>query len=156
NLSSAFFAALSAAGVERLSRRLGAAPLLALSAGLAFGVSPTLWSRAVEIEVFALNAAFVAAILFVCAGFLLSPLLLPQALTWRLALLAFLFGLSLTNPLTCLFLAPGCGLSALVAVRRTMLSSGSPNSAPSTSAPVPSAPSSSSASIHPSAFSLHP
>src|SRR5262249_42284723 len=83
NLSSAFFAALSAAGVERLSRRLGAAPLLALSAGLAFGVSPTLWSRAVEIEVFALNAAFVAAILYVFVGFVFSPPLPTPPPAWR-------------------------------------------------------------------------
>src|SRR5207253_1963990 len=73
NLTSAVFGALAGAGVLGLARRLGASPLAALLAGLAFGVSPTLWSRAVEIEAYTLNAAFVVDILLVAVSLLLTP-----------------------------------------------------------------------------------
>ena len=145
NLSSAFFAALAAVGVERLSRRLGAGPVVAALVGLTFGVSPTLWSRAVEIEVFALNAAFVAAILYLCLHLILSPprpfSSAPSPITdlqRRLMLLAFLFGLSLTNHLTTLFLGPGCLLAGFIALWR-QVHSAQPNSpvTPNLLDPVP-------------------
>jgi hypothetical protein len=63
NLTSAFFGALAGVGAFALARRLGAGPLPALLAGLAFGLSPTLWSRAVEVEAYTLNAALVAGML---------------------------------------------------------------------------------------------
>jgi hypothetical protein len=66
NLTSAFFGALAAVGVERLARRLGVSPLVGVLAGLAFGLSPTLWSRATAIEAYTLNAFFVAVILNLC------------------------------------------------------------------------------------------
>ena len=187
NLTSAFFGALAAVGVERLARRLGAAPLVALLAGLTFGVSPTLWSWAVEVAPYTLNAVFVATLLYLALDYLLLPVSsggasrssgIPASATpassttlsikprtarlgcirefwprrisapsqptqvdfvpllqrfqppgrWsatiggytpRLYLLAFLFGLSLTNHLTSLMLAPAIAVAVgLGALRR--------------------------------------
>ncbi len=109
NLTSAFFGALAGVGVERLSRCLGAAALPALLAGLAFGVSPTLWSRAVEVEAYTLNAALVAGLLLLCLRLIAQPPAAPARLQNALALL---LGLSLTNHLTTLLLAPAVALSA--------------------------------------------
>ncbi len=115
NITSAFFGALAGVGVERLSRRLGASPVVAVLAGLTFGVSPTLWARAVEVEVYTLNATFVLAILYLALGFLdpaddsaphTSSRLQLTSYQLRLCLLALVFGLSLTNHLTTLLLAP--------------------------------------------------
>jgi hypothetical protein len=118
NLTSALFGALAAAGALKLARRLGAGPLAALLAGLAFGLSPTLWSRAVEVEAYTLNAAFVTALLLLSLR-LASPAAEEAHTAHRdLGLLALLFGLSLTNHLTTLLLAPAAGLATLVALRR--------------------------------------
>ena len=122
NLTSAFFAALAAAGVQRLARRLGASPIIALLAAFVFGLSPTLWSRATSIEAYSLNACFVASILNLAvdlahfgnpepgseAGRPYSRFPLQSGY-----LLVFLFGLSLTNHLTTLLLAPAC-LAAVI------------------------------------------
>jgi len=108
NLTSAFFGALAGVGVERLARRLGAAALPALLAGLAFGAAPTLWSRAVEVEAYSLNAALVAGLLLLCLRLIETPPA-PPRLQHAVALL---FGLSLTNHLTTLLLAPVVALSA--------------------------------------------
>ena len=110
NLTSAFFAALAAVLAQRLARRLGAGPLPAVLAGLLFGVSPTLWSRAVEVEAYTLNAAFVAALLYLAID------IADTGTTRRLPLAAFLFGLSLTNHLTTLLLAPCLAVAALTAL----------------------------------------
>jgi len=115
NLTSACFGALAALGVERLARKLGTSPLAALLAGLAFGVSPTLWSRAVEVEAYTLNAALVVGILYLCVHLIQSPDFVIRDAYW----LAFLFGLSLTNHLTTLLLAPACLLALLYALRTT-------------------------------------
>ena len=112
NLTSAFFGALAGVLAARLARRLGAGLVPALLAGLAFGVSPTLWSRAVEVEAYTLNAALVAAILFLAVDMAQTHSLR------RLPLLAFLFGLSLTNHLTTLLLAPAIVFSVFIAARK--------------------------------------
>jgi hypothetical protein len=121
NLTSAFFGALAAVGVERVARRLGAHPLTALLVGLAFGVSPTLWSRAVEVEAYTLNAAFVVGILY----FLIQLVDGSGRHGPRTArLLAFTLGLSLTNHLTTLVLAPACLLALLVNYRQSLIADG--------------------------------
>jgi len=132
NLTSAFFGALAGVGVARLTRLLGASALVATLAGLAFGVSPTFWSRAVEIEAYTLNAAFVVAILYLALRLLRDhsdsnnavhpqlPTLAPSVSAGvtnyqlRLGLLAFLFGLSLTNHLTTILLAPAVAAALLM------------------------------------------
>lgn len=111
NLTSAFFAALGALLAQRLTRRLGASLLPSLLAGLTFGVSPTLWARAVEVEAYTLNAALVAALLYLAAD------MAATRTTRRLPWLAFLFGLSLTNHLTTLLLIPALGLAIFLALR---------------------------------------
>ncbi|MCC7358103.1 MAG: DUF2723 domain-containing protein [Anaerolineales bacterium] len=106
NLTSAFFGAAAGVGAERLARRLGAGPPAALLAGLTCGVAPTLWSRAVEVEAYTLNAAFVAALLLLS----LRLTARPPAPARLPALTALCFGLSLTNHLTTLLLAPAVGV----------------------------------------------
>jgi hypothetical protein len=119
NLTSAFFGALAAVGVARLARRLGAEPAAAGLAGLAFGLSPTLWSRAVEVEAYTLNAALVAGLLLLSLDLIREPRAYITLQVShrshrisRLTLLAFLFGLSLTNHLTTLLLAPALAFAA--------------------------------------------
>ncbi|MGH2522455.1 MAG: glycosyltransferase family 117 protein, partial [Anaerolineales bacterium] len=127
NLTSAFFGALAGVGVERLARRLGCAPLTALLAGFTFGVSPTLWSRAVEVEAYTLNAVLVAAILYLLLMLVngSSSVIREASRAQRVGrlpssvyLLAFLFGLSLTNHLTTLVLTPACLVATLMAASR--------------------------------------
>jgi hypothetical protein len=70
NLMSAVFAALAAGFVYRLcirsieSRRTYSASLAGLVAGYAFGLAPLIWSQAVITEVYALQAFFVALVLY--------------------------------------------------------------------------------------------
>src|SRR5262249_38053321 len=113
-------------GVAELTRRLGASPLVAALAGLTFGVAPTFWARAVEIEAYTLNAAFVVAILYLALNILdlsvpsSSGAVGPLQITdyqLRLCILAFVFGLSLTNHLTTLLLAPPALAAALMGFR---------------------------------------
>jgi hypothetical protein len=118
NVTSAFFGALAGVGVERLARRLGATALPALLAGLAFGLSPTLWSRAVEVEAYTLNAALVAGLLLLALRLIAQPPAGPRLQN----ALALLFGLSLTNHLTTLLLAPVVALSAARAAWFTLSS----------------------------------
>ncbi|MCC6190142.1 MAG: DUF2723 domain-containing protein [Anaerolineales bacterium] len=118
NLTSAFFGALAGVGAHQLARSLGAAAPAALLAGLAFGLSPTLWSRAVEVEAYTLNAAFVAALLLLAVRLADKERAAPRAARRALCLLALLFGLSLANHLTTLLLAPAAALAALVALRQ--------------------------------------
>ncbi len=108
NLTSAFFGALAGVGVERLVRALRPSAVVpALLAGLAFGVAPTLWSRAVEVEAYTLNAALVAGLLLLCLRLIARP---PAARRVP-NVTALLFGLSLTNHLTTLLLAPVVAVS---------------------------------------------
>ncbi len=60
NLSSAIFAALASTLLYLALTELEDAALPALLTALTFAFTPTLWSRAVEAEVYALNAAIVA------------------------------------------------------------------------------------------------
>ncbi|MBI3362118.1 MAG: DUF2723 domain-containing protein, partial [Chloroflexi bacterium] len=112
NLSSALFGIAASLGVYALVWRLSREPiddsashpgtsLPAVIAALTFGLSFSLWSRAVEAEVYTLNAAFVVSFLW-----LLISLLRPPTSNLQLPLLALLFGLSLTNHLTTILLIP--------------------------------------------------
>ncbi len=109
NLLSAVFGALAAALTYPTARRflarthpdlsLSAARLVGFLAALTFTVTPTLWSQAVQAEVYTLHALFTVALLYVC----LAPGI-------RLWLAALLFGLSLAHHSTTLLLLPGLGL----------------------------------------------
>jgi hypothetical protein len=105
NLTAAFFAALAAVGVERVTRRLGARPLPALLAGLAFGLSPSVWARATEIEAYTLHAALLSILVYLGLELIDRRDEAPPRPVYALA---FVFGLALTNHLTTLMLAPAC------------------------------------------------
>ncbi len=109
NLLSAASAALAAAVVALLVKKTyGGARRFAwaggLIAGLAFGLSPLLWSQAVIAEVYALHALFVALILS-CLPLGLVSVGEPHAV-WRNRLTGLLFGLALGNHLTTVLLVP--------------------------------------------------
>ncbi len=126
----AFLSALSAAAacglVALLVRRSGAlwlhkinpaAPAgLTAAAGVAAGLllafSPVLWSQAVIAEVYALNALFVALILWLAFEWLRAPT--NRLLYWT----AFLFGGGLANHQTLVFIAPGLLLAVAARDRR--------------------------------------
>jgi len=100
NLSSAVFAATTVLLVYLLCLRLTKCVVPSCVAALLFGLSRDFWSQAVITEVYALNALFVALVIF-------------ALLIWRdtrddrhLLLASFSMGLSLTNHLTSGLLLP--------------------------------------------------
>lgn len=118
NLMSGFFAILAALFTSSLTTRsitietkfLWLQPLIGFLAGLAFGLSPLLWSQAVITEVYTLHAFFVALILILtpmASGdfrFLRFPLGKYNA--WWDRLGGLVFGLAIGNQLTVIFLLP--------------------------------------------------
>lgn len=116
NTSAAAAAALAAVGVFVLARRLGAPPLPAWLAAFAFGVAPSVWVRAVEIEAYALNAALMALSLYLGLRLIQDP----HASRSTLYALAFVFGLSLTNHLTSALLAPALAWAAGLWLQRSL------------------------------------
>ncbi|MEP7199039.1 MAG: DUF2723 domain-containing protein, partial [Chloroflexota bacterium] len=100
NVLSAVCAALAVMLVYRIVMRLTVSVCAALVAAIALAVSPVFWSQAVVAEVYALNAVFVAAIVWrlEVGGWKLE--------VGRNAMLAFLFGLALTHHRTIILLVP--------------------------------------------------
>ena len=121
NLASVAFALVAVSLVYLLGLRLsqpGRAALAALLAALLLGLLPTFWSQAIEAEVYALHALFVAAVLLLLITLLRQPQ--PSAAPkpyHRLLALAFALGLGLTNHLTTLFLLPPAGITLLFVYR---------------------------------------
>lgn len=119
NLSSALAASLAstflylalAAQIERQDRRLR---LLALLSSMALAFSPTLWSRAVEAEVYALNACLTALVLWVVVRWHTGEL--PKARAWAVS--GLLLGLALASHLTLGGLAPMLAIGLLVPALR--------------------------------------
>jgi len=120
NLMSAFFGALTITLVYLVGLALtpdaeSSPPWIGVAGAsigaLALAVSPVFWSQATVAEVYTLNAAFVAGILWLLVRRERRgtdrPLLAAEA---RLTSLAFLFGLSLTHHRTMLLLLPAIGL----------------------------------------------
>ncbi len=107
NLTSPVFATLAVLFLYLTVARLSGRRAAALVAALAFAFSPTFWSQAVVAEVYALNAFFVALLLYLVVA--RDPA--PATSGWRLP--AFLYGLSLTNHLTMVLLAPALAASVL-------------------------------------------
>jgi Protein of unknown function (DUF2723) len=108
NLFSAVCAAMASAIVTLLVRQCSAAPRRfawagGLIAGLAFGLSPVLWSQAVIAEVYALHVLFISLILYTLPLGRPSP---GQDLGWRNYSAGALFGLALGNHLTTVLLLP--------------------------------------------------
>jgi hypothetical protein len=122
NLSSAAFGVAAALMAYALARALNASRPAAWIAGLSLATSTGLWSRAVEAEVYTLHVALVGLLLFLALRSLESNW---EAVigNWAFGLwdlLIFLFGLSLTNHLTTVLLAPAIFI-ALIANRKSQL-----------------------------------
>jgi hypothetical protein len=96
NLSSAVCAALAAWFLFRAVREWPASPAISLAASLTFAFSPTLWPRAVEAEVYGLNALLVTASLWVAIRWARDRLGAERALP----LLALLAGAGIASHLT--------------------------------------------------------
>lgn len=134
-LCSGFFSALAAAFLAQLVSRSGTDILRGLgkttevigaraeslisgaagiSSGLLFAFSPVLWSQATIVEVYGMNAFFMSLTMLLIYRWMCRP---NEDKT--LYLLAFVFGLGLTNHQALLFLAPA--LLAAIALRDTAL-----------------------------------
>ena len=101
NLISPLFASLAVVCLYLCLVHLTRHRAASLLATLAFAFSRTFWSQAVIAEVYALNAFFVALVLYL-------------VLKSKKLLTAFVYGLSLTNHLTMALLAPGIAIYALL------------------------------------------
>ena len=93
HLASALCGALACVLLWLYARLLLQSRLYALVAALAFGFSSTFWSQSIISEVYALNMLFLFALLFLCAKYVQDP----RPADRRPLLIAFLYGLSLTN-----------------------------------------------------------
>lgn len=118
NLVSAVFGVVAVALLYLAGLRLTRRVVAAAAGALAFGLTPIFWSQAVIAEVYTVNAAFIAGILYVL-------------LLWRdserdryLLLVAFLLGLSLTHHLTSALLIPATLLFVYLADRRLLRRAG--------------------------------
>jgi hypothetical protein len=114
NVSAAAAAAAAAVGVFAVARRLGVSTLLAWLAAFTFGVAPSVWARAVEVEAYALNAALMTGLLWLGLMMVQESGVRRQEPAWPLYALAFVFGLSLTNHLTSAMLAPALAFVTLL------------------------------------------
>ncbi|MDX1415463.1 MAG: DUF2723 domain-containing protein [Candidatus Promineifilaceae bacterium] len=118
NLASAVFATLAAALLYLTGLRLLQRPLPALLAAVLLGLTPVLWSQAIEAEVYALHALFICSTLWLLVVIIgrsdLAQKCTEDVLAWPpgtnlqrlIVLVSLLLGLGLTNHLTTLFLFP--------------------------------------------------
>jgi len=108
NLISPLFASLAVVFLYLCLMHLTRHRAASLLAALTFAFSRTFWSQAVIAEVYTLNAFFVALVFY---------LLLRQinkSTNQQINRLAFVYGLSLTNHLTMILLAPAMAIYALL------------------------------------------
>lgn len=134
-LSSGFFSALAAAFLAQLISRSGGdilrgvvtatrvlglrqesfiSAVAGITGGLLFAFSPVLWSQATIVEVYGLNAFFMALVMLLVYRWMCRP---HEDKTLYIA--AFAFGLGLTNHQALLFISPA--LLAAIAMRDTKL-----------------------------------
>jgi hypothetical protein len=93
HLFSSLCGALACVFLWLFARLLLDSRLYAFVAALAFGFSATFWSQSIVAEVYALNMLCLFALLYLCASYAQAP----RAADRRPLLIAFLYGLSLTN-----------------------------------------------------------
>ena len=134
NLASAVFAASAASFVYLAGRRYWKEPFAALLAAVLFGLTSTLWSQAVEAEVYALHALFVGLALWLMAVMLdhgsakdacsAPPSGWPGSWPWErtIWLLALVIGLGLANHLTSIILLPPALLAVWLAYNQCLRS----------------------------------
>lgn len=118
NLVSAVFGVLAVVMTFLVAVKLTGRPTAAATGALAFGLTPIFWSQAVIAEVYTMNAAFIASVLYVL-------------LLWResrrsrhLLLAAFLMGLSLTHHLSSALLIPAALLFVYLTDRSLLKNGG--------------------------------
>jgi len=111
NLVSVTFATVTTLLVYISLHRLTGQRSASALAALCLAFSRVFWSQALEAEVYPLNAACVAAILLLLVGQVGN---LPNGKAWLFALAA-VYGLSFTNHLTMVILAPAIVLGVLLA-----------------------------------------
>ncbi len=121
NLMSAFFAAVTVALLYLVARRIARRPPAVLAA-LSLAFSPVFWSQAIIAEVYTLNSAFVALLLYLmlkweAGGKRQAASASPQPAPCFL-LAAFLYGLSLTHHRSMILLAPAMALFVWSVERR--------------------------------------
>jgi len=109
NFSAAFFGVTAVLILYAIVRRWGVGRPACWIASLAFGLSFAFWSRATEAEVYTLHITFIGLLLLIAFWNI-------RRLSYKLYLLAFLFGLSLTNHLTTILLAPALAIAVFPAV----------------------------------------
>jgi len=110
NLSSAFFGVTAALMAYALARALGAPRPASWVGGLSLAASIGLWSRAVEAEVYTLHVTLIGVLLWLAISDQQSAI--SNQRYW----LAFVFGLSMTNHLTTILLAPAVAVALLPAL----------------------------------------
>jgi len=93
HLFSALCGSLACVFLWKFARLLLESRLNAYVAALAFGFSSTFWSQSIVAEVYSLNMLFLFALLFLCIAYGQDP----RNRDRRPLLIAFLYGLSLTN-----------------------------------------------------------
>ena len=98
-VSMALAAGFTTLSILALSRR----PLIAMLSGLFFATAPMVWGQATIAEVYALNAAFIATIIY-----LITPIVFRRESVslFRIALAAWLWGIAFGNSVTVAALAP--------------------------------------------------
>jgi hypothetical protein len=109
NFASVVYAMVAVSFLFLMMWRVGKRPFPALIASVLIGLSPTLWSQAIQAEVYALNALIVAVALW-----LMAKLVIPddnQNNQILLLGLAATLGLGLTNHLTTVILIPAAALT---------------------------------------------
>jgi hypothetical protein len=122
NLSSALLATVAVWLIYRMIVALTSDRLAAAFAAITLAASPVFWSQAVVAEVYALNALFVAAILFLLIKLLRfrSGLQFPAS---NFYLLFLLFGLAVSHHLTSVILIPALVITLLLARPRLSVKS---------------------------------
>jgi hypothetical protein len=110
NLSSAIFATIAVWLIYRTIVLLTSDRLAAALAAIALAASPVFWSQAVVAEVYALNALFVSAILFLVVSLLSAKSEIRNQKS-KIYLLFLLFGLAFSHHLTSVILIPAIVLT---------------------------------------------
>ena len=105
NLVSVTFATAAAVLLYFSLTRLTGQRVVSALAAMCLAFSRVFWSQATLVEVYPLNAAFVTAILLLLIGQVSAPSASNASRKWLFALAA-LYGLSLTNHLTMVIMAP--------------------------------------------------
>jgi hypothetical protein len=135
NLSSALLATVAVWLIYRMIVALTSDRLAAAFAAITLAASPVFWSQAVVAEVYALNALFVALILFLSLNLLSARSKTPalhaarqrgasvQNPKSKIYLLFFLFGLAVSHHLTSVILIPAVVITLLLARPRLSVKS---------------------------------